>query len=112
MGKLPRRYQQFQHDHRAVWQTYEALGAAAAQEGPLELKVRELIKLAMAAAIRAETAVHAHTHRALAAGATPAEIEHTVLLGITTIGFPSMMTALTWTNEAIAAQGTGRTSGV
>lgn len=103
MGELPRRYQEFQQQHAAVWQAYEALGAAAAQAGPLEPKVRELIKLAMAAAMRGETAVHSHTHRALAAGATPAEIEHTVLLGVTTLGFPTMMTALSWTRAALAA---------
>jgi AhpD family alkylhydroperoxidase len=105
MGKLPRRYQEFRQEHGAVWQAYEALGTAAADEGPLEPKVRELVKLGMAAAIRGETAVHSHTHRALEAGATPAEVEHAVLLGITTIGFPSMMTALTWARAALAASG-------
>ena len=105
MGKLPRRYQQFRHEHGAVWRAYEALGTAAADAGPLEPKVRELIKLGMAAAIRGETAVHSHTHRALEAGATPAEVEHTILLGVTTLGFPSMMTALSWMRAALATQG-------
>ena len=103
MAKLPRRYQQFQQEHGTVWQAYEALGAAAAEAGPLEPKVRELIKLGMAAAIQGETAVHSHTHRALEAGATPAEVEHTILLGVTTLGFPTMMTALSWTRAAQAA---------
>ena len=58
----------------------------------------------MAAAIRAETAVHSHTHRALDAGATPAEIEHAVLLGVTTLGFPAMMMALSWTRAALASR--------
>lgn len=103
MSKLPRRYQDFQRQHAALAAAYEALGTTAASAGPLDEKVRELIKLGMAAAIQAETAIHSHVHRALAAGATPAEIEHALLLGITTLGFPRMMTALTWAREAIAA---------
>ena len=62
-----------------------------------------LVSLGMAAANKSETAVHSHTHRALEAGATQAEIEHAVLLGITTLGFPNMMMALTWCRAAIAA---------
>jgi 4-carboxymuconolactone decarboxylase len=107
MGTLPRRYQAFQREHVEVWQAYEALGAAIAREGPLDARVRELIKLGMAAAIRGETAVHSHTHRALEAGATPEEVEHALLLGATTIGFPTMMTALTWATEAMAARAGG-----
>jgi alkylhydroperoxidase/carboxymuconolactone decarboxylase family protein YurZ len=62
----------------------------------------------MAAALRAESAVQSHTHRALAAGASVAEIEQTLLLGVTTLGFPAMMTALTWARAAIAAHEAGR----
>jgi AhpD family alkylhydroperoxidase len=107
MGKLPRRYQEFHRQHPALATAYEALGATAADAGPLDAKVRELIKLGMAAALPAETAIHSHVHRALAAGATPAEIEHTLLLGITTLGFPTMMTALTWARAALAAHAAG-----
>jgi 4-carboxymuconolactone decarboxylase len=65
-----------------------------------------LIKLGMAAATRSESAVHSHVHRALEAGATAKEVEHAILLGVTTIGFPNMMAALTWARAAIAARGT------
>jgi AhpD family alkylhydroperoxidase len=66
-------------------------------------KTRELIKLGMAAAAKSESAVQSHTHRALEAGATPAEIEHAVVLGVTTLGFPAMMAALAWAQSAIEA---------
>jgi 4-carboxymuconolactone decarboxylase len=105
MDRLPQRYRQFRDEHGEMWQAYEALGATAAGVGPLEPKVRELIKLGMAAAIRAETAVHSHTHRAVEAGATPAEVEHAILLGVTTLGFPTMMMALAWVRDALAAGG-------
>jgi 4-carboxymuconolactone decarboxylase len=103
MSKLPQAYQQFQQSHEKVAQAYEQLGAAAAESGPLDAKTRELVKLGMAAAIKSESAVHSHTHRALEAGATPAEVEHAVVLGVTTVGFSAMMTALAWAQAAIGA---------
>lgn len=101
MGKLPKPYRQFKEDRARVSSAYEDLGAAAAEAGPLEVRERELIKLGMAAAIGSESAVRSHTHRALDAGATVDEVEHAILLGVTTLGFPSMMAALTWAKAAI-----------
>jgi 4-carboxymuconolactone decarboxylase len=101
--RLPRRFREFAQDHEEVWSAYESLGAAAASSGPLDEQTRELVKLAMAAAMRAESAVHSHTHRALDTGASEEAVIQTVMLGVTTIGFPAMMTALTWTKAAIAA---------
>ena len=100
MSKFPRSYQRFKNDHPKVWRAYETLGAAAASEGPLDAKVRELVKLGMAAAKQSESAVISHTHRALEIGATVEEIEQAILLGITTIGFPAMMAALSWAHAA------------
>ncbi|MFV9506497.1 MAG: carboxymuconolactone decarboxylase family protein [Oscillochloridaceae bacterium umkhey_bin13] len=102
MSQLPERYRAFADDQPAIFAAYEQLGATAAEAGPLDQKSRELIKLGMAAALRAESAVHSHVHRALAAGASRAEIEHAVLIGITTLGFPTMMTALSWVRAAFA----------
>jgi 4-carboxymuconolactone decarboxylase len=101
MSKFPRVFQRFQSDFKQLWQAYEALGATAAEAGPLGAKSRELIKLGMAAANGSESAVRSHTHRALETGVTPEEIQHALLLGITTIGFPTTMAALTWSQSAI-----------
>jgi 4-carboxymuconolactone decarboxylase len=103
MSELPRTYQHFQVEYGELWQAYDRLGATAAEAGPLEVKVRELIKLGMAAANQSESAVRSHVHRALEAGATSEEIQHALLLGITTIGFPTMMAALSWAQAAIDA---------
>ncbi len=103
MSDLPTAYRNFKKEYPDVLQAFEQLGAAAAEEGPLDNKVRELIKLGMAAATRSESAVHSHTHRALEAGALPQEIQHAIILGVTTIGFPNMMAALTWAKAAIEA---------
>ena len=101
MDKLPRTYQCFQDQYPQLCKAYENLGANAAGAGPLEAKFRELVKLGMAAANQSESAVKSHTHRALESGAEPEEVQHTVLLGITTIGFPAMMAALSWAQKAI-----------
>ncbi len=100
--KLPQRFREFAVEHAEVWKAYEALGIAASTCGPLDERTRELVKLGMATANRSESAVHSHTHRALRAGATEDEVLQTVILGVTTLGFPAMMTALTWTKAAIA----------
>jgi AhpD family alkylhydroperoxidase len=57
----------------------------------------------MAAANRSESGVQSHTHRALDAGASEHEVEHALLLGINTIGFSTMMAAMTWAKEAVAS---------
>lgn len=104
MSQLPKPYQKFSMEHTAVYRAYEALGAAAAQTGPLDAKSRELIKLGMAAASRSESGVQSHVYRALEAGATPAEVQHALIIGINTLGFSTMMAALTWANEAMASR--------
>ncbi|MGB9674084.1 MAG: carboxymuconolactone decarboxylase family protein [Anaerolineales bacterium] len=104
MTAKPKTYQQFQSAYPEVYSAYERLGEKIAESGPLDQKTRELIKLGMAAGRQAESSVHSHVHRALEAGATPAEIEHAVLLGITTLGFPATMAALSWTKEALSGR--------
>lgn len=105
MSELPKTYREFRDKHAKVWQAYEALGVAIADDGPLEAKVRELVKLGMAAAAGSEGSVDSHTHRALEAGATVEEVEHAILLGVTTVGFPRTMAALTWAAAAIKQRG-------
>ncbi|RPH79733.1 MAG: carboxymuconolactone decarboxylase family protein, partial [Candidatus Rokuibacteriota bacterium] len=48
-----------------------------------------------------EGAVHAHGRRAVAAGATPAELRHVVALAVTTVGFPTTVAAFTWLDEVL-----------
>jgi alkylhydroperoxidase/carboxymuconolactone decarboxylase family protein YurZ len=42
-----------------------------------------------------------HTRKAMAAGATPDEITHAVLLALTTTGFPNMMAAMGWVDSVL-----------
>ena len=104
MGQLPKPYQQFRTNYPQVYKAYEQLGEAAANAGPLDAKTRELIRLGMSAANKSESAVKSHTHRALDAGATTEEIEHALLLGINTLGFSTIMAAITWAKAAVVAR--------
>ena len=104
MAKLPRPYELFKRAHPEIWQLYDRLGALAHAAGPIDQKSRALVKLAMAMGARMEGAVHAHVRRAIQDGATPAEIRHVALLGLTTVGFPSTMAALTWIEDVLGSQ--------
>jgi 4-carboxymuconolactone decarboxylase len=101
MARIPRRYAAFQRSQPEIWRAYDTLGATTRKAGPLPAKTRELVKLALSIGAKLEGAVHSHTRRALDAGATAKEVLHVVLLGITTLGFPSTMSALTWVEDVL-----------
>jgi alkylhydroperoxidase/carboxymuconolactone decarboxylase family protein YurZ len=63
--------------------------------------VKHLVQLGAAAALRSEGAVHSHARRALEAGASAAEIHHALLLLTSTIGFPTVVAAMTWVDDII-----------
>ena len=101
MSELPRTYREFMEKHPEIWQAYERLGTAAAEGGPLDARLRELVKLGMAAAVGSEGSVASHARRAVEAGASREELEHTLLLGITTMGFAKSMAAINWASAAL-----------
>lgn len=102
MAKLPKAFETFRKRYRGVYEAYETLGGAAHEGGPLDQKTRELVKLGMAIGGRLEGAVRSHAQRAREAGATPQEIEHVVLLAVTTAGFPTAVAAFTWVAKHLA----------
>jgi AhpD family alkylhydroperoxidase len=101
--KVPiKHYQQVAKLFPGAISALEDLGSAIRQAGPLEGKTVELIQLAGAAAVQSEGAVHSHTRRALQAGASPQEVYHTLLLLISTIGFPRTSAALRWAEDIVS----------
>jgi 4-carboxymuconolactone decarboxylase len=99
--KPPKTYLSLRMKYPELLRAVEALGEAARKAGPLNDKTAHLIQLAAAAAVRSEGSVHSHVRRALEAGATPAEIRHTLLLLTSTIGFPTVAAALTWAGDVL-----------
>ncbi len=105
--RLPVHFSSVQDRFPKVMEALEELGKAARQQGPLEDKTAHLVQLAAAAAIQSEGAVHSHIRRATAAGATPDEIYHAILLLVSTIGFPKVAAALSWVDDVLR-KSTGR----
>lgn len=94
-------YQRLRKQHPEYFDAVEALGKAVRQAGPLEEQVIQLVQLGAAAAIRSEGAVHSHVRRALEAGATAEQIHHALLSLTSTIGFPTVIAALSWADDVI-----------
>ena len=104
MRDMPASHKQFLNRYPEIAKSYEALGKAAQEWGPLDAKTRALVKLGIAVGKGHQGAVHSHTRRSLDAGASPDEIRHTILLSVTTIGFPGMFAALTWAEDVLNAE--------
>jgi AhpD family alkylhydroperoxidase len=101
MSELPSQYTGIQNRYKNVISALENLGQATKAAGPLDKKICELIQLAAAATVRSEGSVHSHARRALAAGASPDEIRHAIVLLTSTIGFPTVSAALSWVDDVL-----------
>lgn len=103
MTYLPAIYAQFRERYPAIAQAVDALSGSLYEAGPLDPRTRRLIKLGIAVGAEAEGAVRSHVRKAVAEGISRAEIEHTILLSLTTAGFPAMVAALKWAHEVLDA---------
>lgn len=94
-------YQRLVEQYPDYMDAVERLGATASAAGPLDDLTLQLVQLGAAAAERSEGAVHSHTRRALAAGASPAAIRHALVSLTSTIGFPNVTAALSWADDQL-----------
>ena len=102
MSELPQPFQDFNKNFPRVAEAYEALATAAHDAGPLDERTRRLVKLAIAIGGRLEGAVRAHARQAKASGVSEAELDHVVLLALTTLGLPSTVAARTWIRDELS----------
>jgi 4-carboxymuconolactone decarboxylase len=102
---LPKPLEELRNDYGDVWKAFSDLGDRCHAAGPLDEKTRRLVKLALAVGAGLEGGTHSAVRNALAAGVTPDEMKHVVLLAITTLGLPATMRAWTWINDLLAAPG-------
>ena len=86
-------------NHPDVWQAFGKLAQVCHDAGPLDEKTRRLVKLAIAVGAGTEGGTHSAVRHALEAGISANEMEHVVLLSITTIGLPAAGRALTWIHD-------------
>ena len=101
MAQYSENYKWLLQKFSTVMEKQQDLGKAVREAGPIDEKTSQLIQLGAAAAIRAEGSVHSHVKRALAAGATPDEIYHCIILLTSTIGFPAVAAALSWARDIV-----------
>lgn len=87
-------FTQFKKDFPEVYELHANLGKKVHEgSGPLDEKMRWLIKLAISGACNHKRALETHIKKAKNAGLTDAEIKHALLLLIPTTGFPTFMKA-------------------
>lgn len=100
----PKTFKTVRERHKKLIEALDEFGKAAKHEGPITEKNAQLIQLAAAASIHSEGAVHSHVRRALQAGASPEEIYHSIILLTSTIGFPTVVAALSWADDVIGKE--------
>jgi alkylhydroperoxidase/carboxymuconolactone decarboxylase family protein YurZ len=100
---LPRTFQRFTERFPAVAEAHEATGKAG-DDGPLDRKMVELIKLGICVGAGLESASKSHARRALQHGASPEEVEHAVSLAVNPVGFPRTVMAWQWVTEQLARE--------
>ncbi len=99
--KGPKHYRRLQKRFPKVLDAVQHLGSTVRKAGPLDNKTSELIQLGVAASLGSVGAVNSHTRRALQAGASKEELQHTLLLLISTIGFPKVAAGLAWIEDVL-----------
>lgn len=82
-----------------IFQAFSKLGQVCHDAGPLDENARRLVKLAIAVGAGTEGGTHSAVRHAAEAGITAEEMEHVVLLSITTIGLPAAGRAFTWIHD-------------
>ncbi len=103
--KLPDFLERVISEYPGVWKSYQNLGEACNNAGPLDEKTTRLLKLALAIGAKSEGAVHSHTRRALKGGITGEELQQVALLAITSVGWSPSMAALSWIQDVIDKSG-------
>ena len=93
---VPATFKSFIGKFPALGNAHENIARAVDAAGPVEPKTRELIKMGICMGAGLESAFRSHVRRAIAHGATPSEIEQTVLMAMNTVGFPRTVAAWQW----------------
>jgi 4-carboxymuconolactone decarboxylase len=98
---LPDIYVSFRARFTDVADAQDRLATEVEDSGPLDDRTSRLVKLGIAVGSGSQGAVRSNVRKAITAGATVEEVEHVVLLSITTCGFPAAVAALGWVQSVI-----------
>ena len=95
-GKLPGTFRRFARRFPEMAEAHQEASRAAERSGPLDERSCELVKIGICVGAGLESALRSHVRRATAHGASEAEVEQAILLGMTTCGFPRTVAAWSW----------------
>jgi 4-carboxymuconolactone decarboxylase len=98
-SKVPGTYKEFVKRFPALGRAHESIAKAVEDAGPLDAKTLALVKIGICVGAGLESALRSHVRRAMQHGATPAEVEQAILLGMNTVGFPRTVAAWSWAQE-------------
>ncbi|MFW6150676.1 MAG: carboxymuconolactone decarboxylase family protein [Chloroflexota bacterium] len=94
-------YEGFRERHPALADLYDEVSLACHQKGPLDVRERRLIKLGIAIGRGSKSGVVTQAWRALEEGISAEELRHAVLVCVAAAGFPSVVSAMEWVEEAV-----------
>lgn len=100
-SKLPGTYKEFVEKFPALGRAHESIAKAVEDAGPLDAKTLALIKIGICVGAGLESALRSHVRRAMQHGATAAEVEQAILLGMNTVGFPRTVAAWSWATKQL-----------
>ena len=98
-GGVPGTFKAFITKYPALGKAHEQVAKAVDDAGPLDAKTLALVKIGICIGAGLESALRSHVRRAMQHGATHAEIEQAILLGMNTVGFPRTVAAWSWAQE-------------
>jgi len=101
----PRPYQDFVGEFPKLGEAWDLLREAESS-GPLDLKTRRLLKLAIAIGGERRGAVSSGVRKAMKAGASVEEIKQVLGLAASTIGLPSTVAAYCWAQRHLSGEET------
>jgi len=99
--KPPRTYDEFVARFPALATAWDAMGAAARDDGTLDDRECRLVKLGIAIGAQHVGAVSAAVRQARAAGVSAEDIEQAAALAASTIGAPGAVAAWSWIRAAL-----------
>jgi len=91
--------ERFRLDYPGIWNAFAHLAEECHNAGPLDERTPRLVKVALSLGAGLEGATHSAVRHAREGGVTREELDHIAVLGITTLGFPAAMRALSWLDD-------------
>ncbi len=99
--QIPQTFEAFTDRFPGLDQAHRQAGAALDEAGPLDARTRALIKIGVCVGAGLESALKSQVRRGLEAGLSSEEIEHALVLGMNSVGFPKTVAAWQWARKVL-----------